>query len=228
MLVPLKDDNPLQVIRFQTVTAAIVVINVVVYFLTGALARPEFSSAIATSYGVVPVELFSPGMVVPMSLEPVPESVTLVTYMFLHGGWLHLLFNMAFLWVFADNIEDAFGHVGFALFYLLCGISAGFIHALVLRTSQLPVIGASGAVSGVLGAYVLLFPKARLWVFFYLPIPFRIPAIIVLGLWFLLQILGVFTPEVEGQFVAWWAHIGGFVTGLVLTLILRSRLLVQT
>jgi membrane associated rhomboid family serine protease len=228
MLVPLKDDNPLQVIRFQLVTATIVVINVVVFLFTGALAKPEFSSAIATAWGLVPVELFSPGMVVPMSLEPVPEPVTLITYMFLHGGWMHLIMNMAFLWVFADNIEDAFGHAGFSLFYLLCGIAAGLTQAALQPASQLPVIGASGAVSGVLGAYVLLYPKARLWIFFYLPVPFRIPAVIVLGAWFALQILGVFTPDEEGRLVAWWAHIGGFVTGLLLTALLRSRLLVRT
>ena len=228
MLVPLKDDNPLQVIRFQVVTALIVVINVVVFLLTGALVKPEFSSAIATAWGVVPVELFSPGMAVPLSLEPVPEPLTLVTYMFLHGGWLHIIFNMAFLWVFADNIEDAFGHFGFALFYLLCGIAGGLVHAIMQPASQIPVIGASGAVSGVLGAYLLLFPKARLWVFFYLPIPFRIPAVIVLGIWFATQIMGVFTPAEDGQLVAWWAHIGGFATGLILTMLLRSRLLVKT
>ena len=135
---------------------------------------------------------------------------------------------MAFLWVFADNIEDAFGHFGFALFYLLCGIAGGLVHAIMQPASQIPVIGASGAVSGVLGAYLLLFPKARLWVFFYLPIPFRIPAVIVLGIWFATQIMGVFTPAEDGQLVAWWAHIGGFATGLILTMLLRSRLLVKT
>ena len=160
--------------------------------------------------------------------KPVPEPLTLVTYMFLHGGWLHIIFNMAFLWVFADNIEDAFGHFGFALFYLLCGIAGGLVHAIMQPASQIPVIGASGAVSGVLGAYLLLFPKARLWVFFYLPIPFRIPAVIVLGIWFATQIMGVFTPAEDGQLVAWWAHIGGFATGLILTMLLRSRLLVKT
>ena len=118
--------------------------------------------------------------------------------------------------------------MGFLLFYVLCGIAGGLMHAIMQPLSQLPVIGASGAVSGVLGAYILLFPKARLWIFFYLPVPFRIPAIIVLGAWFALQVLGVFTPVEEGQLVAWWAHIGGFVTGLLLTLLLRSRLLVRT
>lgn len=227
MLIPLKDTNPLQVIRFQLVTAAIIVINVIVFLFTGPLALPEFSSAVAVAWGVVPVELLHPGMVTPVSIEPVPEPVTLLTYMFLHGGWLHLVFNMVFLWVFADNIEDAFGHLGFVLFYLLCGIAAGLSHAIMEPTSQVPVIGASGAVSGVLGAYLLLYPRARLWVIFYLPIPFRIPAVIVLGFWFATQLLGLFTPGEGDQMIAWWAHIGGFATGLLLTVLLRSRLLVQ-
>lgn len=227
MLVPLKDDNPLQVIRFQAVTAVLVAANVVVFVLTGALAQPAFSNAIATGFGVVPVELLHPGMVLPVSINPVPEPLTLLTYMFLHGGWMHLLFNMAFLWVFADNIEDAFGHVGFLIFYLLCGVLAALSHAVMAPESPIPVIGASGAVSGVLGAYLLLYPRARLWVIFYLPIPVRIPAVIVLGLWFALQLLSVFSPNTEGPLVAWWAHIGGFVSGMALTLLLRSRLLVK-
>ena len=140
---------------------------------------------------------------------------------------MHLIFNMVFLWVFADNIEDAFGHVGFALFYVICGIVAGLCHAIMEPGSQVPVIGASGAVSGVLGAYLLLYPRTRLWVIFYLPIPFRIPAMIVLGVWFATQLLGVFTPGEEGMLIAWWAHIGGFLAGLLLTLLLRSRLLVK-
>ncbi len=227
MFVPLKDDNPLKVIRFQGMTLAIVVVNVIVFLLTGALAKPDFTSAIATNYGVVPVELLHPGFVVPVAVQFVPEPLTLFSYMFLHGGWMHLIFNMAFVWVFADNVEDAFGHMGFVLFYLLCGVAAAFIHATMQPDSPAPMIGASGAVSGVLGAYILLYPKARLWVFFYLPIPFRIPAVIVLGLWFALQVLNVFSPDTEGQAVAWWAHIGGFAAGLVLTLLLRSRLLVR-
>ena len=227
MLIPLKDTNPLQVIRFQLVTAAIIIVNVIVFLFTGPLALPEFSSAVAVAWGVVPVELLHPGMVTPVSIEPVPEPVTLLTYMFLHGGWLHLVFNMVFLWVFADNIEDAFGHLGFILFYLLCGIAAGLSHAIMEPTSQVPVIGASGAVSGVLGAYLLLYPRARLWVIFYLPIPFRIPAVIVLGFWFATQLLGLFNPGEGDQMIAWWAHIGGFATGLILTALLRSRLLVK-
>jgi membrane associated rhomboid family serine protease len=227
MLVPLKDDNPLQVIRFQTVTIAIVAANIILFMLTGALALPEFSNAVATGYGVVPVELLHPSIVLPLSINPIPEPLTLLTYMFLHGSWQHLLFNMAFLWVFADNIEDAFGHFGFALFFVLCGIAGAMAQAVMDPQSPIPVIGASGAVSGVLGAYILLYPKARLWVFFYLPIPFRIPALIVLGLWFALQVLAIFMPGPEAQTVALWAHVGGFVTGLVLTLLLRSRLLVR-
>ena len=228
MFVPLKDDNPLKVIRFQTVTLALVVANLIVFLLAGALVQAEFSNAIATGYGVVPVELLHPSIALPVSLNPIPEPATLLSYMFLHGSWMHLLFNMAFLWVFADNIEDAFGHFGFAMFYLLCGIAGALVHALMQPLSPVPMIGASGAVSGVLGAYLLLYPRARIWVVFFLPIPFRIPAVIVLGLWFALQMFNVFAPGPQPEAVAWWAHIGGFVSGMVLTLLLRSRLLVKT
>lgn len=228
MFVPLKDDNPLKVIRFQTVTLCLVVANVVIFLFTGALAHAEFSNAVAVGYGVVPVELLHPAIHLPVTLNPVPEPLTLLSHMFLHGSWMHLLFNMAFLWVFADNIEDAFGHAAFALFYVLCGVAGALTHAVMQPLSPVPMIGASGAVSGVLGAYALLYPKARLWVIFFLPIPFRIPAVIVLGLWFALQMLNVFSPEPGAETVAWWAHIGGFATGLLLTLLLRSRLLVRT
>jgi membrane associated rhomboid family serine protease len=227
MLVPLKDDNPLQVIRFQTVTALIIAANVLVFLLTGSFVLQDFSPLVAQGFGVVPVELLHPGMPLPVSVNPLPEPLTLLTYMFLHAGWAHLFFNMVFLWVFADNIEDAFGHFGFLLFYVLCGIAGAAVHALVYPQSPVPLIGASAAVSGVLGAYILLFPRARMWVIFYLPIPFRIPAVLVLGLWFVLQLLNVFAPSNNEAGIAWWAHIGGFVAGLVLTLLLRSRLLVQ-
>lgn len=231
MFVPLKDDNPLKVIRFQTVTLVLVAANLIVFLFTGALAKAEFSNAIAMGYGVVPVELLHPSLALPVSLNPIPEPATLLSYMFLHGSWMHLMFNMAFLWVFADNIEDAFGHFGFAIFYVLCGIAGAMAHAVMQPLSPVPLIGASGAVSGVLGAYLLLYPRARIWVIFFLPIPFRIPAVIVLGIWFALQILNVFAPDPDpvavAVAVAWWAHIGGFLTGLVLTLLLRSRLLVK-
>jgi membrane associated rhomboid family serine protease len=159
---------------------------------------------------------------------PISEPLTLVTYQFLHAGWLHLLSNLLFLWVFADNIEDAYGHAGFVLFYLLSGIAGGLTHVLMQPASTAPLIGASGAVSGVLAAYAILFPKARVWILLFMRIPIPLPAIWVLGGWFALQVLSVYTSGGLGEVeVAWWAHIGGFVAGLALTFLLRGRLQVR-
>jgi membrane associated rhomboid family serine protease len=151
-----------------------------------------------------------------------------ITYQFLHGGWMHLISNMAFLWVFADNIEDAFGHFGFLLFYLLCGIAAGLLHTVMQPDSGAPLIGASGAVSGVLAAYLLLYPKARIWILLFMRIPLPISAFWALSGWFALQLLSIFISSEDEAQVAWWAHIGGFLAGLILTFVLRSRLLVRT
>jgi membrane associated rhomboid family serine protease len=227
MFIPLHDNTPLQVIRFQYVTGALIIINVVVFLLTGAFDSEETLWAIATGYGIVPVELISvvdPGT----AYNPIPEPLTLITYQFLHGGWWHLISNMLFLWVFADNIEDAFGHFGFLIFYLLCGIAAGMLHTLMDPQSGAPLIGASGAVSGVLASYMLLYPKARVWILLFLRIPLPIPALWALGGWFALQLVSAFMgTEDSNTEVGWWAHIGGFLAGLILTAVLRSRLLVR-
>jgi membrane associated rhomboid family serine protease len=227
MFVPLHDNTPLKVIRFQYVTGALIIINVVVFLFTGAFTSEEVLWAVATGYGIVPVELIQvvdPGT----AYNPIPEPLTLITYQFLHGGWWHLISNMAFLWVFADNVEDAFGHVGFLIFYLLCGAAAGLLHTLLAPQSAAPLIGASGAVSGVLASYLLLYPKARVWILLFLRIPLPISAFWALSGWFLLQLVSVFMATTEGDQVAWWAHIGGFLCGLILTFVLRSRLLVKT
>ena len=227
MFVPLHDDTPLKVIRFQFVTLAIIVGNVVIFLMTGAFQSDLFLANVATSYGVVPADLtHAASQDIPYS--PIPEPLTFITYMFLHAGWLHLISNMLFLWVFADNVEDAFGYFAFALFYLLCGIAGALAHVMMAPDSPAPLIGASGAVSGVIGAYVLLYPKARVWILLFFRIPLRISAIWVLGGWFLLQVFSVLTAETGSDVqVAWWAHIGGFIAGLAITLVLRSRLLVR-
>lgn len=226
MFVPLHDNTPLQVIRFQYVTGALIIVNVALFLLTGAFDSEETLWAIATGYGIVPVELIhvvNPGT----AYNPIPEPLTLITYQFLHGGWWHLIANMAFLWVFADNVEDAFGHVGFLIFYLLCGIAAGTLHTLMQPQSGAPLIGASGAVSGVLASYMLLYPRARVWILLFMRIPLPIPAVWALGGWFALQLGSAFFSTEDSNLVAWWAHIGGFLTGLILTFVLRSRLLVR-
>ncbi|MEQ1522248.1 MAG: rhomboid family intramembrane serine protease, partial [Aestuariivirga sp.] len=142
MFVPLHDDTPLKVIRFQFVTLAIIAGNVIVFLMTGAFQSDTVLAGVADSFGVVPSDLtnaFSQN--IPYS--PIPEPLTFLTYMFLHAGWLHLISNMLFLWVFADNVEDAFGYFAFALFYLLCGIAGALAHVLMSPTSTAPLIGAS-------------------------------------------------------------------------------------
>jgi len=224
VFVPLHDNTPLKVIRFQFVTLAIIVGNVVIFLMTGAFQSDLFLANVATSFGVVPSDIT---LGVPQSA--IPEPLTFVTYMFLHAGWIHLISNMLFLWVFADNVEDAFGYFAFTLFYLLCGIAGAFAHVMMTPDSPAPLIGASGAVSGIIGAYVLLYPKARIWILLFYRIPLRISAIWVLGGWFLLQVFSVLTAGTDSDVqVAWWAHIGGFIAGLVITLVLRSRLLIRT
>jgi membrane associated rhomboid family serine protease len=227
MFVPLKDDEPLKVIRFQYVVLALIALNVVLFLLTGPLVGEEALMTTATGFGVVPVELFDVAAQNFETFNPVSEPVTLFSYMFLHAGWLHLLGNMAFLWVFADNIEDAFGHLGFLVFYIMCGVAAALAHAVMEPQSAAPLIGASGAMSGVIAAYLLLYPQARIWILLFMRIPLKIPAWIVLGGWIILQIVSLGLEQPEEQAVAWWAHIGGFIAGLILTLLIRSPVLAR-
>ncbi len=150
----------------------------------------------------------------------------LFTSQFLHGGWMHLIGNMLFLWIFGDNLEDEMGHLPFLAFYIACGLGAGLIHVLAAPTSQVPTIGASGAIAGVMGGYLLLFPKARVDILLILIIFFRVitvPASLMLGLWLVLQIFGGFGSNPDAGGVAYWAHAGGFAVGLVLVLPLWLR-----
>jgi len=223
MFIPLHDSTPLKVIRFQAVTITIILIEVAVYLATGAFATEASLAATATLWGVVPGEMT--GVMPPvLGYDPVPEPFTLVSYQFLHGGWWHLISNMLFLWVFADNIEDAYGHVAFALLYVFCGVIAALAHVLVMPYSGVPLVGASGAVSGVLGAYLVLFPKARVWVLLAARIPLRIGAMWVLGGWFALQIFSWWMTRNSETEIAWGAHIGGFIAGAAITYAIRRRL----
>jgi membrane associated rhomboid family serine protease len=141
--------------------------------------------------------------------------------MFLHGSWIHLLGNMLFLWVFGDNIEDAMGHVRFIMFYLMCGIFAAVLHSWMNPTSDLPLIGASGAVAGVIAAYIILHPKVKVWVLALWRIPIRITAAWALGIWIAAQFGNLLFQSEES--VAWWAHIGGLLAGATLILFMRRR-----
>ncbi|CAN5267803.1 rhomboid family intramembrane serine protease [soil metagenome] len=225
MFVPLHDDTPLRVIRFQYVTGAIILADTILFLMTGAFANDQSLWALASTYGVTPAQLTN--MVPYAGRHALPEPLTLFTYQFLHAGWMHLISNMLFLWVFADNIEDAFGHGGFAIFFVLCGIAGGLMHSFLQPHSSAPLIGASGAVSGVMAAYLLLFPRAHVWILLFLRIPMRISAFWAVGGWFVLQLVSIFFTTQNDVEVAWWAHVGGFLAGLVLTVALRSRLFIK-
>jgi membrane associated rhomboid family serine protease len=225
MLIPIKDDNPLHLIRFQYVTAALIAINIVVFASTGGFASEQTLAAVATGFGVIPVELFTGTNPFPHGFDPIAEPITLLTYQFLHGSWLHLASNMVILWILGDNVEDNMGHVGFLIFYLVCGAAAGLAHAYMSPGSHVPLVGASGSIAGVMGAYMWLYPRARILVLLGLIIPFRVPAWVFLGLWLGTQFLSLRAPVAEGaeHAVAWWAHIGGFAAGLVLALLWPRR-----
>ena len=224
MLIPVKDDNPLRVIRFQMVTATLAVLNVLIFVMTGAIPGEQALITFAMGFGLIPVELFNHAIAAASPFNPVAEPLTTLTYAFLHGSWMHLISNMLILWVLADNIEDAYGHVGFIAFYLVCGVIAGLTHAFMSPDSPAPLVGASGAIAGVMGAYLLLYPRARILMLFSFIIPFRVPAFILLLGWIGLQFLSLRGPQPGDQAVAWWAHIGGFAAGLIITFLLRGRL----
>ncbi len=222
MFVPLHDNTPLRLIRFQFFTGLIVVVNVLLFLYTHYAAGGANEISIATSFGAIPAVITDNARLDP-SLQRIPEKATLLTYMFLHAGWMHLIANMAFMWVFADNVEDSFGHFGFLLFYLICGIAAALAHAYMTPSSQAPLIGASGAVSGVMAAYLVLFPRARVWVLVFMKLPLRISAVWALAGWFVFQVASLLFTKPDGEvIVAWWAHIGGFLAGLAITILLRN------
>ncbi|MEO1283103.1 MAG: rhomboid family intramembrane serine protease [Pseudomonadota bacterium] len=150
----------------------------------------------------------------------VPEGSTLISYMFFHADVFHLGGNMLFLWVFGDNVEDAMGHLKFLIFYIACGIAAALLHAVMLPSSQLPLIGASGAVAGVIAAYLMLHPRVRVWVLAFKVIPLQISAALALGIWVAMQVVMVMIPQVGP--VAWWAHIGGLIAGAVLVIMFKK------
>jgi membrane associated rhomboid family serine protease len=225
VFVPLHDDNPLRSIRWPFVTAGLIIINVLIYLLE---LSPQGQIA-AASFAVVPSELFQVGVFGgpaygPRDLIAVPESYTLLTYMFLHGDPLHLAGNMLFLWVFGDNIEDALGHLKYLVFYLACGVLGGLMHATVIQgwsptMAQVPLIGASGAVAGIIAAYLMLHPNVRVWILAFRVIPLRFTALYALGAWILSQFAMLLIPDVGP--VAWWAHIGGVIAGAVLVVFMR-------
>jgi membrane associated rhomboid family serine protease len=220
---PLRDDNPTTITPIVTWT--LIAINVMVFLYQLSLG-PRASELFAYKYGAIPAVVVGTQSL-PGSLAVIPPAGSLFTSMFLHGGWMHLIGNMWFLWVFGNNIEEAMGSLRFTLFYLLCGILASASHILSNTGSTLPSVGASGAIAGVLGAYAMLYPRARVWTLIFLFVFVRlmyIPAGLVLGFWFVLQILnGSAAGGQSGGGVAFWAHVGGFVAGIVLVGLFKKR-----
>lgn len=212
-MIPLRDTIPSH--SFPVVNISLIIVNSLFFFLELSLGTHlgEFIS----TFGTVPsrfMEVLGGKGVTALDIVP------LFTSMFLHAGWFHLIFNMLYLWIFGDNVEDALGHFRYLLFYILCGLGAALTHVFLSPLADVPVVGASGAIAGVLGAYLLLYPRSRVltlvpFFFFYLV---EIPALVFLGLWFVIQFLsGLLTVGTEASAgVAWWAHVGGFLTGMVL------------
>jgi membrane associated rhomboid family serine protease len=220
LFIPLSDDNPLRFVRYQWVTITIIAVNVVVF----ALQLSGLLLVAGSGLAVVPADLLQVRSLFGSARGSfdslaVPEIVTLLTYMFLHVDIFHLASNMVFLWVFGDNVEDAMGHLRYLAFYLLCGIAAGLAQALMAPTSQLPLMGASGAVAGTIAAYLILHPRVLVWVLAFRIIPLRITAAWILGVWVLTQLFMVLINR--GDYVAWWAHIGGVVAGAALVPLMR-------
>jgi membrane associated rhomboid family serine protease len=243
-MIPLRDDVPSRTTPF--VNYAVIALCTGVFLLQ--LAEQDENGTLTEQYGMIPARVVNPqadieitqrqlvrtpaGVQIreatrPAAEPPIPAWLTLVTCIFLHGGWLHFLGNMWFLYIFGDNVEDRFGHFGYVLFYLGTGVAASLAHLLTAIDSTIPTIGASGAIAGVMGAYFLLYPRAQvltlvpIFVFFYMVV---LPAPLFLGIWFAIQFFqGAFAiAGTQSAGVAWWAHIGGFVAGFAVAWLLRQ------
>ena len=216
-MVPIGDVNPRR--RFPFVTIGLIIVNILVFVYQLSLPSREFEAFVYEAAVI-------PSMVATEFGWPAVRS--LLTSMFLHGSWMHILSNMLYLWIFGDNVEDLLGPAAFIIFYLFAGVVAGLVQVGANPTSDLPTIGASGAVAGILGVYAVVYPRNKirtLAIFFYMIRVIKLPAILVLGLWFVLQVFqgvaSVGGMEMGG--VAWFAHIGGFLAGLVVGLLLQKK-----
>ena len=213
-MIPLHDDNPTE--RFPFVTMIFIAVCVAVFLYQESL--PQIPGELfAFHYGTIPAMVFGYALLPEEAAAAIPASLTLLTSMFLHGSWMHLLGNMLYLWIFGNNIEDAMGHAKYIVFYILCGVLATLAHAMTDPSSQIPMVGASGAISAVLGAYLLLFPRAHVLVLLPAIGMTRVAAGLVLGMWFVTQLVsGGMSVGAQGGGVAFFAHIGGFVAGMAL------------
>lgn len=230
---PIRDDNPSILTPYATI--AIIALNAMAWiYLQGMGMEPALSRSVC-QLGLVPGDLlgslpvgtrFSVGPHTACVVTDGGNWLTLITSMFMHGGWLHIIGNMWFLWIFGNNVEDAMGHLRFVVFYLLCGLAAATLQIMFARNSAVPMVGASGAIGGVMGAYIVLYPRVHVHLLIFLGFfitTIAVPAVFMLGYWFLLQLLGGLGggPGQDGG-VAFWAHIGGFVAGGAMVLLFRN------
>lgn len=220
MFVPLHDDNRLEHVAIPFVNLAIIALTTAVFliFQSGMLLEADMTAAMG--FGMIPA-VVTEARSLPVEYDFMPSSLSLVTYAFVHGGWWHLIGNMLFIWVFGDNIEDALGHIRYILFYLLVAAAGGLAEVALYPEAEIPVVGASGAASGLVGAYLVLHPNVQLWVLALGRIPVRLKALWVLAAWFIFQIV-LFVVDDSGE-VAWGAHIGGFCAGAVLIVLMRRK-----
>jgi rhomboid family protein len=213
---PIRDTIPRQ--RLPLATWTLIAANVYMFFREIAL-PPRLAERMIYVFGLVPARFLHPDWAAHVGLDPYTYWPFL-TMMFLHGGWIHIIGNMWFLALFGDNVEDRMGPLRFLVFYLLCGIAAGAVHVITNPRSTVPALGASGAIAGVMAAYVVLFPRARivaLLPIIFLPFFFEVPAFLYIGLWFVMQFFSgtaaIFSGQ-QAEGIAWWAHVGGFLAGL--------------
>lgn len=220
-MIPIRDTIPSR--SQPVVNIGLIIANTVVFLYQTSLG-PRVEEFI-NDFGLIPVRFWH---LIEKGVDPIAFG-PLFSSMFLHGGWFHIIGNMWYLWIFGDNVEDRMGHFRYLVFYILCGLSAGFVHLITNAKSGIPTVGASGAIAGIMGAYFMLFPLARIWtlvpVFIFMQFV-EIPALVYLGLWFVYQfLLGSLSlglgPSIGG--IAWWAHIGGFVSGAILVFVFKKR-----
>lgn len=217
MFIPLYDGNPLGNIKFPWVNYTVIITNIVIFIF---VLQPYGVGKIAFSLGLIP-SVVNDFRDLPSSAVWIQEEATYITYAFLHGDWLHLIGNMIFLWVFGDNIEDAMGHIKYLVFYLLCAVAAGLAHSFYFGPSETPLVGASGAVAGVVAAYLILHPRVKVWILIFMRIPLPLSAMWCLGAWVTWQVFQFVTNH-ESQ-TSWISHIGGIVAGGLLIIVFKYR-----
>ena len=220
MFIPLHDSNALDKIRLQYVTLIIIAANILIWTMTTTteFVATQQANVINYTYGFIP-DAIDGSVIFPPIIDRPPEYFTYISYSFLHAGFFHLAGNMLFLWVFGDNVEDAMGHFRFIIFYLVCTVIAAFAHWAMDPSSQIPLIGASGAAAGIVGAYLMLHPKVKVWILVLGRIPIKLSARWVIGFWILYQIYSLIT-DTTGQ-VSWAAHVGGFFAGALLIMVFK-------